>query len=300
MVRIRAFEERVSRLYADGLIPGFVHVCIGQEAVAAGVAGRLLQDDQLTTSHRGHGHVIAKGGDLGRMMAELLGRESGYCRGRGGSMHIMNPAIGVLGANGIVGAGLPLAVGAALTAKLAGSERVVVCFFGEGALNQGMVMEAMNLAATWNVAVLFVCENNVFAEFTDSRLMSRVSEASVRAAAFGIPACQVDGNDAVAVDGAANQLIDACRDGKGPQLLEAMTYRRHGHYEGDAQAYKGAEEDQRWEARDPLVVGRGWFTNPAVADALVAEAQADVDQAVAFATGSPAPLPESAAEGVYA
>jgi acetoin:2,6-dichlorophenolindophenol oxidoreductase subunit alpha len=300
MARIRAFEERVSRLYADSLIPGFVHLCIGQEAVAAGVAGRLLQNDQLTTSHRGHGHVIAKGGDLGRMMAELLGRESGYCRGRGGSMHIMNPAIGVLGANGIVGAGLPLAVGAALTAKLVGSERVVACFFGEGALNQGMAMEAMNLAAIWNLALLFVCENNLFAEFTDSRSMSKVSEASVRAAAFGIPACQVDGNDAVAVDAAAAQRIDACRNGDGPQLLEAMTYRHHGHYEGDSQAYKEAHEDERWTVRDPLIIGRGWFTDPTVPDALIGEGQAEVDEAVAFATASPYPLPEEAGEDVYA
>ncbi len=300
MARIRAFEERVARLYADGLIPGFVHLSIGQEAVAAGVAGRLTPEDQITTSHRGHGHVIAKGGDLGRMMAELFGRETGYCRGRAGSMHIMSPEIGVLGANGIVGAGLPLAVGASLSAKLDGRGRVVVCFFGDGALNQGMAMEAMNLAAVWNLPLLLVCENNMLSEFSDSRRMSRVPQAAGRAGAFGIPAVQVDGADAIAVDRAAAPLIDACRHGDGPQLLEAMTFRKHGHYEGDAQVYRDEDEMAQWPKRDPLAVGRSWFADPAAADAIVAEAERDVDKAVSFAESAPAPAAESYAEDVYA
>jgi TPP-dependent pyruvate/acetoin dehydrogenase alpha subunit len=300
MARIRAFEERVSRLYADGLVPGFVHLSIGQEAAAAGVAGQLRKEDQITTSHRGHGHVIAKGGDLGRMMAELFGRDAGYCRGRAGSMHIMDPEIGVLGANGIVGAGLPLAVGAALSAKLSGSERIVVSFFGDGALNQGMAIEALNLAAVWNLPVLFVCENNVFAEFTDSRSMSRVPEACRRAAALGIPAVQVDGNDAAAVHHAAAQTIADCRGGAGPQLLEAMTYRWHGHYEGDAQAYRDADEAAAWLRRDPLEIGRAWFDDAAAADRIRAAAEKEVDDAVAFATAAPAPAAGTFAENVYA
>jgi TPP-dependent pyruvate/acetoin dehydrogenase alpha subunit len=299
MARIRAFEEQVSRLYADGLIPGFVHVSTGQEAIAAGVAGQLRPEDRLSTSHRGHGHVIAKGGDLRRMMAELLGRQDGYCHGKGGSMHIMDASIGVLGANGIVGAGVPMAVGAALAAQLTQSGGVVASFFGEGAINQGMTMEAWNLAAVWNLPVLFVCENNQFAEFTDSRLMSRVPSASGRAAAFGIDAVQVDGNDAVEVDKIAAGLLEQCRTGGGPKLLEAMTYRHHGHYEGDPQKYKEEKDNAHWTARDPLVVGRVWFADPAQPDRINANALAEVAEAVNFASSSPLPEAVSAFEDVY-
>jgi TPP-dependent pyruvate/acetoin dehydrogenase alpha subunit len=300
MARIRAFENRVAALYRDSLIPGFVHLSIGQEAVAAGVCGQLRPDDQITTTHRGHGHVIAKGGELPRMLAELLGRRDGYCAGKGGSMHIASPALGVLGANAIVGAGLPLAVGAALSAQLTGSDRVVVAFFGDGAANQGMSLESFNLAAIWKLPLLFVCENNTYAEFTDSRRMSRVPEVAQRVAAFGIPGVRVDGNDALQVDKAAVAEIAACRKGDGPRLLEAVTYRVHGHYEGDPQAYRPTEEAEMWAARDPLLVAKGWLPDETLRQSILAEAESEVEEAVKFALASPEPEPATALTDVYA
>lgn len=252
MALIRAFELAVSSLYRDSELPGFVHTSLGQEAVAVGVCGELRGDDYIATTHRGHGHCLAKGAEVTGMMAELFGRATGLCHGKGGSMHVAEPARGILGANAIVGASLPLAVGAGLSSLLLGQDRVSVAFFGEGAANQGGFHEAVNLAAIWDLPVLFVCENNRYAEFTDSSRMARVPGVAPRMAAYGVEAHEVDGNDVQAVAAATAGALEKCRGGAGPILLEAHTYRWQGHYEGDAQPYKPVEEAEAWRLRDPL------------------------------------------------
>jgi TPP-dependent pyruvate/acetoin dehydrogenase alpha subunit len=304
MALVRAFETSVAELYRDGAIPGFVHTSLGQEAVAAGVCAALEPDDYLATTHRGHGHCLAKGVDVDGMMAELFARAEGLCRGKGGSMHVADPGLGVLGANAIVGASLPLAVGAGLSSKLRRQGRVAVAFFGEGAVNQGAFHEAVNLAAIWDLPVLLVCENNVYAEFTDSRRMTRVPSVAARSAAYGVDAEVVDGNDAEAAHAAASTAVARCRDGRGPVLLEAETYRWHGHYEGDAQPYKPEEEVSSWRERDPLVVSarrlveRGDATEEEL-DAIQAQARERVDAAVERARALPVPDPEEAFHHVF-
>jgi TPP-dependent pyruvate/acetoin dehydrogenase alpha subunit len=301
---IRAFETQVAALYRDGEIPGFVHTSLGQEAVAAGVCGALRRDDYLTTTHRGHGHVLAKGADVDGMMAELFGRATGLSGGKGGSMHVADPSVGILGANAIVGAGIPLATGAALSSKLLGQGRVAVAFFGEGAVNQGAFHEAVNLAAIWELPVIFLCENNRYAEFTDSSKMALVADVTERAAAYGIRAVAVDGNDARAIHAAAVDAVAACRAGKGPVLIEAATYRWHGHYEGDGQPYKPADEAERWRARDPLVlaeaelVAGGLATEEQLADVRRA-AQERVAQAVETARAADVPADREAYDHVF-
>jgi TPP-dependent pyruvate/acetoin dehydrogenase alpha subunit len=305
MALIRAFELRVAALYRDGEIPGFVHTSLGQEGVAAGVGLALRDEDYLATTHRGHGHCIAKGVDVDGMMAELFARVTGLCRGKGGSMHIADPARGVIGANAIVGASLPLATGAALSSKLLHQDRVAVAFFGEGAVNQGAFHESVNLAAIWDLPVIFVCENNLYAEFTDSRTMTRVPCVADRAAAgYGIDAHRVDGNDADAVHAATTAAADRCRAGQGPVLLEAETYRWHGHYEGDAQPYKPDDESVAWRDRDPLtVVGdRLLADTTATTEELAAihdDATARVDAAVDAARAADVPAPEEAFQHVF-
>jgi acetoin:2,6-dichlorophenolindophenol oxidoreductase subunit alpha len=305
MSLIRAFETRVAELYRDGKIPGFVHTSLGQEAVAAGVCRALRTDDYLLTTHRGHGHVLAKGADLDGMMAELFAKRTGLCGGKGGSMHVADPSVGILGANAIVGAGMPLAVGAALSSRTLGQDRVAVSFFGEGAVNQGQFHEAVNLAAIWSLPVIFVCENNVYAEFTDSRTMTRIPSVAARArGGYAIDADTVDGNDVEAVHAAALSAAERCRRGEGPVLIEAETYRWHGHYEGDAQPYKTDEEAAAWRARDPLVVtgarlvDRGEATE-ADLDRIVELARARVEASVAAAGLADPPSLEEAYEHVY-
>jgi len=304
MALIRAFETRVAELYRDGDIPGFVHTSLGQEAVAAGVGAALQDDDYLATTHRGHGHCLAKGVDVDGMMAELFARADGLCRGKGGSMHVADPARGVLGANAIVGASMPLAVGAGLSSKLRKQGRVAVAFFGEGAVNQGAFHEALNLAAIWDLPVLFVCENNIYAEFTDSRRMTRVPGVADRTAAYGIEASVVDGNDVEAVHAAASAAAARCRAGDGPVLLEAETYRWHGHYEGDAQPYKPEDESAAWRDQDPLIVQarrlaeRGDATD-ADLDRVRSEAAERVDAAIERARALPTPEPEEAFAHVF-
>jgi TPP-dependent pyruvate/acetoin dehydrogenase alpha subunit len=285
MALIRAFELRVGELYRDGEVPGFVHTSLGQEAVAVGVCGVLREDDYMATTHRGHGHCLAKGADLDGMMAELFAKETGLCRGKGGSMHVSEPGVGILGANAIVGASVPIAVGAGLSGKLLGRDRVSVAFFGEGAVNQGAFHEAANLAAIWDLPVLFVCENNRYAEFTDSKLMSRVLGVTARVAAYGIDAVEVDGNDDHAVSEAAIAAVARCRAGDGPALLEAHTYRWQGHYEGDAQPYKPEDEAAAWKARDPLILARQRLVTEGAAseadlDAVESSARESVETAV--------------------
>jgi TPP-dependent pyruvate/acetoin dehydrogenase alpha subunit len=304
MARIRAFEERVSRHFREGQIPGFVHVSIGQEAIAAGVCGVLGDDDKITTTHRGHGHCLAKGADPDAMMAELFGRATGTCRGRGGSMHIADPRIGILGANGIVAAGLPLAVGAGLAALRQKTGAVAVAFAGEGTVHSGAFHEAVTLAVLWQVPVMFVIENNRFAEFTDSDRMWRGASLVERAAAYGIASAQrVDGNDVTAVRAAAGAAADACRAGDGPVLIEAMTYRIHGHYEGDAVAYRDPDEFAAAQEGDPLArAARELQAAERGEDAQAAldDAAREMDAAVAFGLAAPYPDPATVLEDVYA
>jgi TPP-dependent pyruvate/acetoin dehydrogenase alpha subunit len=304
MALIRAFETRVAELYRDGEIPGFVHTSLGQEAVAAGVGRALQDDDYVATTHRGHGHCLARGMEVDSMMAELFARGAGICHGKGGSMHIADPRKGVLGANAIVGASLPLAVGAGMSSKHLKQGRVAVAFFGEGAVNQGAFHEAVNLAAIWNLPVILVCENNIYAEFSDSRTLTRVPAVVDRCGAYGIEAKAVDGNDAVAVAALTAEAAARCRAGDGPFLIEAETYRWHGHYEGDAQPYKPEGELDAWRERDPLEVSAARLTAGGAAsaeelDQLRADALAEVEASVERARTLPAPDPEEAYADVY-
>lgn len=303
MALIRAFELRVSQLYRDAAIPGFIHTSLGQEAVAAGVGAVLAGGDQLVTTHRGHGHCLAKGVDVKAALAELFGKATGVCRGRGGSMHISDPAVGALGANAIVGASVPLATGAALASKLLRKGTVAVAFFGEGAVNQGVFHESLNLAAIWELPVLLVCENNSYAEFSPSAKMTRRPNVSSAARAHSVVAVEVDGNDVEAVYRAAADAVDTCRAGGGPRLIEAHTYRWMGHYEGDPQPYKPESEAEAWRARDPLVLWRVRLEDrgvePETLDAIAAAAAAAVDSAEEFARQSPFPTPDEAWDDVY-
>jgi TPP-dependent pyruvate/acetoin dehydrogenase alpha subunit len=304
MALIRAFETRVAELYREGEIPGFVHTSLGQEAVAAGTCAALEPNDYLTTTHRGHGHVLAKGADVDKMMAELFGKAAGLCRGKGGSMHVADPTIGILGANAIVGASIPLAVGAALSSKLLAQHRVAVAFFGEGAVNQGSFHESLNLAAVWDLPVVFICENNTYAEFSDSRAMTRVPSVVTRCRGYGVDADHVDGNDVEAVFDLASEAVARCRSGRGPMFIEAETYRWHGHYEGDAQPYKPELEVSQWRERDPLLVAAarlvqgGSETEGRLAE-LHQEMRAVVDAAVEFARAADPPGINEAYEHVY-
>jgi len=304
MALIRAFETRVAELYRDGEIPGFVHTSLGQEAVAAGVCGALREDDYLATTHRGHGHVLAKGADLDGMMAELFAKATGLCGGKGGSMHVADPSKGILGANAIVGASMPLAAGAGLSSKRLGQDRVAVAFFGEGAVNQGAFHEALNLCAIWELPVIFACENNIYAEFSDSRTMTRVPCVAERAAAYGVDASTVDGNDVQAVHAATLAAAERCRAGDGPALLEFETYRWHGHYEGDAQPYKPEDESASWRENDPLVIagrrlaGNGDAT-PEQLEEIRERARERVERAVELAREAPDPELEEAYAHVF-
>ena len=304
MALIRAFETRVAELYRDGEIPGFVHTSLGQEAVAAGVGEALAEGDYVATTHRGHGHCLARGMEVDGMMAELFARGAGVCHGKGGSMHIADPSRGVLGANAIVGASLPLAVGAGLSSKRLGQGRVAVAFFGEGAVNQGAFHEAVNLAAIWDLPVLLVCENNLYAEFSDSRTLTRVPSVVDRCAAYGIEAESVDGNDVAAVYRLTQQAAARCRAGDGPFLIEAETYRWHGHYEGDSQPYKPDDEATSWRERDPLEVSTARLIAGAHAGrrelaTLREDALARVDAAIDRARSLPSPDLEEAYADVF-
>jgi TPP-dependent pyruvate/acetoin dehydrogenase alpha subunit len=304
MALIRAFETHVATLYRDGEIPGFVHTSLGQEAVAAGVGRALQDDDYVATTHRGHGHCLARGMEVDSMMAELFARGAGICHGKGGSMHVADPSKGLLGANAIVGASLPLAVGAGMSSKHLRQGRVAVAFFGEGAVNQGAFHEAVNLAAIWNLPVLLVCENNIYAEFSDSRTLTRVPSVVERCAAYGVDAAAVDGNDVVAVAGLTAEAAARCRAGEGPFLIEAETYRWHGHYEGDSQPYKPVDEAASWRDRDPLEVSaprliEGGEASAAELEEIRAAANAAVEASIERARTLPAPDPEEAYADVF-
>jgi 2-oxoisovalerate dehydrogenase E1 component len=288
---IRRFEDRASRLYRAGEIPGFLHLSIGQEASAVGACWPLDERDVVTSTHRGHGHCIAKGLDVTGMFAELMGRETGTCRGRGGSMHIADPRQGVFGANGIVAAGLPIAVGAATAAQLRNQGGVVLAFFGDGAVAQGMFHEAVNLAAVWQLPVVFCCENNHYAEFSAAADQHRATPAD-RARGYGVDYAHVDGNDVVAVAETVTDLVAKLRSGGGPVLLEAETYRWHGHYEGDPETYRDPAELAEWKTRDPLVRLAGRLDADRVAE-LDRAVDAVIDQAVTEARAAAEPAPET-------
>src|SRR5438093_7999414 len=247
---IRSFEERVARLFADGLIPGFVHLYAGEEAVAVGICAHLTDRDYITSTHRGHGHCIAKGVDIPGMVAELMGKSTGVCKGKGGSMHIADVDKGMLGANGIVGGGLPLACGAALSARSRGTDQVTICVFGDGASNQGTTAEGLNLAGIWKLPIVFICENNRYAETTSTDYSVSGRDIAARARGFGMPSIAVDGQDVFAMYEAVGEAIARARRGEGPSFIEAQTYRYFGHFEGDTVKYRTREEEAFYRGRD--------------------------------------------------
>jgi TPP-dependent pyruvate/acetoin dehydrogenase alpha subunit len=299
MARIRAFEERVGRHFRDGDVHGFVHVSIGQEAVAAGACGALAPDDWITTTHRGHGHCLAKGADPTAMYAELFGRATGVCHGKGGSMHIADPRLGILGANGIVGAGIPLAVGAGLTSRVNRTGAVSVAFFGDGAVHSGAFHEGVTLAVAFELPVVFVCEDNGYAEFTASGRWGG-PEPATRAEGYGVHAERVDGNDVHAVLDTMTGLVDRAREGSGPVFLEARTTRLRGHYEGDAQPYRPEGQVLELQARDPLTLARHALGDDERALSLERAAEAEMDEAVRVALEAPYPEPSAVLEDIYA
>ncbi|HGS8158117.1 TPA: thiamine pyrophosphate-dependent dehydrogenase E1 component subunit alpha [Pseudomonas aeruginosa] len=305
MRTIRAFEERLHVEFATGEIPGFVHLYAGEEASAAGVMAHLRDDDCIASTHRGHGHCIAKGVDVHGMMAEIYGKKTGACQGKGGSMHIADLEKGMLGANGIVGAGAPLAAGAALAAKLKGSDAVAVAFFGDGGSNEGAVFEAMNLAAVWNLPCLFVAENNGYAEATAANWSVACDHIADRAAGFGMPGVTVDGFDFFAVHEAAGAAIERARAGEGPSLIEVKLTRYYGHFEGDAQTYRDPDEVKHYrETRDCLKQFRertchAGLLSASDLDAIDAEVEARIEDAVQRAKNDPKPEPDDLLRDVY-
>ena len=307
MQMIRLFEEQVNELYTRALMPGLAHLYVGEEAVAVGICQTLRADDYITSTHRGHGHCLAKGATPDLMFAELLGKEAGYCRGKGGSMHIADPATGNLGANAIVAGSAGIATGAAFSAKHTGKQQVAVCFFGEGALGQGVVYEVMNLAALWKLPVIYVCENNLYTEYTH---FSETTAGNVlaRGEAFGVPSESVDGQDVRAVYATAARLVERARSGDGPSFLVCNTYRYTGHHVGDInrEYYRSKQEEQEWKTkRDPIQIFAEWLISEKHADAaklgvIEADVRARLQAAVDFAISAPYPKPVEAEQNVYA
>lgn len=325
MYRIRQFENAVSEIYAgksaakyagytkletdgskaaaEGRIPGFVHLYIGEEAIAAGVCANLRKEDTITSTHRGHGHLIAKGGETKYMMAELYGKRTGYCKGKGGSMHIADIDLGIIGANGIVGGGLPLAAGSAYAHNLMGKGNVAVAMFGDGSTNEGTFHEAMNVASAWNLPLVFVCENNNYGVSTRISRVSNLPNISSRAAAYGMRANVVDGNDFMEVYEAAKKAVEAARAGFGPTLIECRTFRQHGHFEGEEVTYWSKNEKESWMQNDPIVKAEDILLTAGVTVEEIAAIKASVDEeiqaAVEFAENSPFPAPEDALTDLY-
>ena len=307
MQMIRHFEEHVNDLYMRALMPGLAHLYIGEEAVAVGICEALRQDDYITSTHRGHGHCLAKGASPDRMFAELLGKEAGYCRGKGGSMHIADPATGNLGANAIVAGSAGIATGAAFSAKNLGKGQVAVCFFGEGALGQGVVYEVMNLAALWKLPVIYVCENNLYTEYTHFK-ETTAGDILERGRAFGVPSESVDGQDVRAVYAAATRLVQLARRGEGPSFLLCNTYRYTGHHVGDInrEYYRSKQEEQEWKTRrDPILLFAEWLLGEKIADAealrkIETEIEAEMQAAVEFAIAAPYPEKSEVDQDIYA
>src|ERR1700722_18424656 len=307
MMAIRMFEEHVNELYTRALMPGLAHLYIGEEAIAVGICEALNIDDYITSTHRGHGHCLAKGASPDRMFAELLGKEAGYCRGKGGSMHIADPATGNLGANAIVGGSVGIATGAAFSAKTLGTDRVAVCFFGEGALGQGSLYEVMNLAQLWKLPVIYVCENNQYNEYTHYQ-ETTAGTILGRATAFGIEAASVDGQDVRAVHEVAARLVKRARSGGGPAFLQCDTYRYSGHHVGDInrEYYRSKQEEHLWKTdRDPILVLAKWLidqghSDPAALEAVTSEVRSIMEAAVKFAIAAPYPNVNEVEKHVYA
>ncbi len=305
MFRIRTFEEEVKRQFEDGNIPGFVHLGSGQEAVSAGACAAINHDDYIGSTHRGHANLIAKGARTDRMMAELFAKETGSCKGRGGCLHITEMSVGSLGANGIVAAGIIVANGAALAAKLQRNNKVVLTFFGDGAANQGKFHEAMNLASLWYLPNVFICENNMYGEATPQSKHMKIKDIAVRAKAYDMPGVVVDGQDVLAVYDAVKEAVKMAREGKGPTLIEAKTYRFHGHHIGDPETYRTKEEVEEWmEKRDPIKL----FKAKLLKDFKISESEIgsveqriskEIEDAVKFASQSPTPDPSMLTENVY-
>ena len=304
MWAVRLFEEAVDSLFARGLMHGTMHLSIGQEASAIGACAALRQTDFITSTHRGHGHCIGKGADLTRMMAELLAKQTGYCRGRGGSMHIADAATGNLGANGIVAGGIPIAAGAALAQKMQGKDNVVMCFFGDGATNEGAFHEAINLAAIWQLPVIFVCENNKYGMSFSTEKSMAVDNIAERATAYGIPGVTVEGNDADAMYLACQEAVDRARNGNGPTLVESITYRWKGHSKSDKNLYRTKEEIEEWRAKDPIVqfetkvIERGVLTREDV-DGIAAAVRDKIRIAIQEATQAPDSDPAELLSSVF-
>ena len=307
MVAIRLFEQRVNDLYTRALMPGLAHLYVGEEAVAVGICEALRADDYITSTHRGHGHCLAKGASADRMFAELLGKKTGYCKGKGGSMHIADPTTGNLGANAIVAGSAALAAGAAFSSKYLGTNRVVVCFFGEGALGQGVLYEAMNLAQLWKLPVVYACENNLYNEYTHFS-ETTAGDILARPVAFGLAAESVDGQDVRAVHATAAALVERTRRGEGPAFLLCNTYRFSGHHVGDIsrEYYRSKQEEQRWiSERDPVRILGEWLIEQRLADQarldqISLELTAEMDAAVESALAAPYPTPDEAEQDVYA
>lgn len=305
MYLIRRFEEGAEDCYTRGLIHGTMHLSIGQEGSAMASCMELTDADKITSTHRGHGHCIAKGADVGRMFAEFFGKETGYCHGRGGSMHIADVKTGNLGANGIVGGGLPIAVGAALSAKRLGKSDVTVCFFGDGANNEGAFHESLNIASVWKLPVIFVCENNGYGMSTSTARSTAVKHISQRAAGYSMPGITVDGNDFSAVSEALHIAISRARAGEGPSLVENLTYRWRGHSKSDRNRYRTKDEIEDWMKKDPIarfqaeLIAHG-ILDDAAAEAVAAEAVADVQKGIEFAKASAAPQLSEVTRYVYA
>ena len=306
MVTIRLFEGRLPELYATGFT-GLTHLYIGQEAVAAGVCANLRKEDYITSTHRGHGHVIAKGGELKYMMAELFGKKTGYCKGKGGSMHIANINIGILGANGIVGGGIPIAVGAALSCKMRKTDQVTACFFGDDASNTGAFHEGLNLASIHHLPVVFICENNLYGISVPQKQHQAIKDISIRAKAYNMPGITVDGNDVLAVYEASGKAVERARTGEGPTLIECKTYRWRGHHEGDpnrGSRYRPAKEVEEWMKKCPIrrfeerLIKKKILTKEKV-KTIREEIEKEIDKAIAFARESPYPNPQDLYEDVY-
>lgn len=305
MYKIRVFELKAAELFMQGLMAGNIHTCAGQEAAEVGACQALGPGDFITSTHRGHGHCLAKGGKPAIMMAELFGKATGYCKGKGGSMHIVDVSLGILGANGIVGAGIPIAVGSALASKIRGTKEVTLAFFGDAASNQGLFHEAVNMASAWKLPCVFVCENNKYGVSVCIDRVCNVADIADRAKAYDIPGVVVDGNDVFAVNEAVKAAVDRARKGNGPSLIECKTYRHRGHYEGDPQIYKSPEEIQYWKERDPISRLRsqilaGGLATESELDELETAVKSEIEAAVEYAKQSPYPAADTVTRDVYA
>ncbi len=307
MVRIRKFELKVEELHTQSILPGLKHLYIGEEAVAVGVTSCLRDDDYIGSTHRGHGHLIAKGGDMKLMMAELYGKKTGYCKGKGGSMHIADFSLGILGANGIVAANIPIVGGAALSIKMRGTNQVAVSFFGDGGANEGLFHEGANLASVWKLPAIFVCENNQYAISTSQLKATAIPDIAQRAKAYAIPGHLVDGMDVLTVYNAAKKAVKRAREGEGPSLIECKTYRFRGHYIGEGSrtfTYRSKKELKKWQERCPItrfgdILLREGFLTDDVIDDINRKIDEKIDEAVRFADESPYPAPEDALEDLF-